>query len=585
MSEVFKGFRTALLHGAPGLTDGELLEAFVRRRDHAALAALVGRHGPLVWGVCRGLLPHAQDAEDAFQATFLILVRKAAVIRQPELVANWLHGVARHTARKARAVAARRRLHERQVLEMPEAIAPPSEPDSDLRPLIDRELSRLPEKYRILLLLCDLEGKTRKDVARQLNVPEGTIGGRLIRARALLARRLARLGRDLAGAAPAALLAWGAASASVPAAVMGRTLNAATAVAAGEAMATVVSPAVAALTEGVLTTMWHSKLKAALAVLLGLAACACVALAATRPASSEPPRDDPKPAAAKVEPPDAKAAPADAPALEVWWQDLASKDEAKASRALLAFSTRPRESIAFFKDHLKAVKLDADRLKKLVAELEDEKFPVRQAAAQQLIAEVEYQGQPALALLETYVKGEGNTLELKARLRKVLEKFPVAAKQPADPTAPANSFRYPTPQTSPYSAPPPKGTANFNQPVVVTSTTAPVTTTPANSLGTTTTSPMPVTTYGSSTSFGLPAPKTLYAYGSSNPAGGPAPGPSGPPPGPSGAWLRAVRAIALLESIGTPEARAILETLAAGEAEALPTQEARAALQRLGNAK
>src|SRR4051794_26726608 len=129
---------------------------------------------PIVWGVCRRLLPHEPDAEDAFQATFLVLVRKASAIRDPALVANWLYGVARQTARKARVVAARRRLRERQVLDMPEPVAPACQAEPDLRPLLDRELARLPEKYRVLILLCELEGKTRKEAARQLGVPEGT---------------------------------------------------------------------------------------------------------------------------------------------------------------------------------------------------------------------------------------------------------------------------------------------------------------------------------------------------------------------------------------------------------------------------
>src|SRR5579884_2815147 len=111
--------RTVLLHDGAGLTDGQLLGCFIEHRDQAAFAALVKRHGPMVWGVCRRLLPH-HDAEDAFQATFLVLVRKAASIRQRDIVANWLYGVAHQTALHSRRTTARRRTRERQVMQMPE---------------------------------------------------------------------------------------------------------------------------------------------------------------------------------------------------------------------------------------------------------------------------------------------------------------------------------------------------------------------------------------------------------------------------------------------------------------------------------
>src|ERR1700677_108051 len=121
MSTMIQHLRRTVLHDGAGLTDGELLQFFVGQQDNAALAALVRRHGPMVWGVCRRLLRAHQDAEDAFQATFLVLVRKAATIQHRELVGNWLYGVAHQTALKARAVAARRNLRERQVMDLPEA--------------------------------------------------------------------------------------------------------------------------------------------------------------------------------------------------------------------------------------------------------------------------------------------------------------------------------------------------------------------------------------------------------------------------------------------------------------------------------
>src|SRR5262249_27234943 len=153
----------------------QLLEGYVRGREEAAFAALVRRHGPMVWGVCRRVLHSHQDAEDAFQATFLVLVRKAASVVPREMVANWLYGVARQTALKARATTARRRAREKQVTAMPE---PPLEQQAlwdDLQPLLDQELGRLPDKYRAVIVLCDLEGKTRKEAARHFRLPEGTV--------------------------------------------------------------------------------------------------------------------------------------------------------------------------------------------------------------------------------------------------------------------------------------------------------------------------------------------------------------------------------------------------------------------------
>src|SRR5687768_12897578 len=140
--------RTVLLRDGAGLTDGQLLTDYLSRRDEAALAALVRRHGPMVWGVCRRVLRNYHDAEDAFQATFLVLVRKAASIAARELVANWLYGVAHQTALKARATAARRKERERHVTEMPEPAVTEQGLWCDLQPLLDEELSRLPDKYR-----------------------------------------------------------------------------------------------------------------------------------------------------------------------------------------------------------------------------------------------------------------------------------------------------------------------------------------------------------------------------------------------------------------------------------------------------
>jgi RNA polymerase sigma factor (sigma-70 family) len=263
-TSVIEHIRTVVADGV-GLRDGELLGRYVDRRDEAALAALVNRHAPMVWGVCRRQLSH-HDAEDAFQATFIVLVRKAASIAQREVVGNWLYGVAHQMALQARRSAARRRAREVQVTEMPDAEAPQEQP-ADLQPFLDEELSRLPDHYRTVIVLSDLEGRTRKEVAAQFGCPEGTVASRLARARSMLAKRLTQRGVALSGGALAVVLSQSTGSAGVPAAVVSSTIKAASLCAAGKAMMPV---KVAALAEGVLKAMLMSKLKAIVAVVLVL---------------------------------------------------------------------------------------------------------------------------------------------------------------------------------------------------------------------------------------------------------------------------------------------------------------------------
>ncbi len=272
LSEVVQHLRkTVLPRDGAGPTDEQLLEDYISRRDEAALAALVLRHGPMVWGVCRRVLSNYHDAEDAFQATFLVFVRKASSIASRELLANWLYGVAHQTAMKARVNVARRKIRERQVTDMPEPAVVEQVCWNDLQPLLDEELSRLPDLSRAVLVLCDLEGKTRKEAAQQLSLPEGTVASRLARARVLLAKRLSGRGVTLSGGALASALAHNVASAGVPDAVVSSTIRAASSFAAGQTAATgLVSANVAALTEGVLKAMFINKLKAVVAVVLVL---------------------------------------------------------------------------------------------------------------------------------------------------------------------------------------------------------------------------------------------------------------------------------------------------------------------------
>jgi RNA polymerase sigma factor (sigma-70 family) len=300
---VFRRLRAAaLLRDGAGMTDGELLEHYVRQRDGAAFAVLVRRHGPMVLGVCRRVLRNEADAEDAFQATFLVLVRKAHTVVPRALVGNWLYGVAHNTARKAKAMCTRRRAKERSAAQAA-AARRPAEGGERLGTLLDEELGRLPEKYRVPLVLCELEGRTVREAARHLGWPQGTVAGRLSRARALLARRLTQRGLALPAGALAAALAPGAAAACVPRPLVASTVRAAEAFAAGPAAPAGVSAEVAALTEGVLKAMLLSRLKLAPAVLLAVTLTALgLGYRGAPPVAARPPRPDrpadKKPAAA-----------------------------------------------------------------------------------------------------------------------------------------------------------------------------------------------------------------------------------------------------------------------------------------------
>jgi len=185
------------------LSDEQLLDRFLNRDDEAAEAAfraIVARHGPMVLGVCRHILSQHQDAEDAFQATFLVLARKAGSIRDRRVLARWLYEVAYRIAMRARTNGVRRRAHERQGGEMAATVTHDNHGWSELRPVLHDEVNRLPEKYRVPVILCYLEGKTNEEAALILEWPVGTVKGRLSRARELLRSRLTRRGLALSAA-------------------------------------------------------------------------------------------------------------------------------------------------------------------------------------------------------------------------------------------------------------------------------------------------------------------------------------------------------------------------------------------------
>jgi RNA polymerase sigma factor (sigma-70 family) len=251
--------------------DRQLLQRFVTAQDQAAFAALVRRHGPMVLGVCRRLLSDAHEAEDAFQATFLVLVHKARSVRRPERLGPWLHGVACRVAAQARD-AARRRARQREAANMPDSDPTVETVWRELRGVLDEELGRLAEKYRAPLVLHYLEGKSTEEVARQLGCARGTVLSRLARGRDRLRDRLVRRGVTLTVWGLALALAEKAAPAAVPAALAEGTVQ--------EAAAGVVPAAVAALTRGVLRAMLLSKLRVAGVVLLAVAAVAGIGVGA-----------------------------------------------------------------------------------------------------------------------------------------------------------------------------------------------------------------------------------------------------------------------------------------------------------------
>jgi RNA polymerase sigma factor (sigma-70 family) len=287
--------------GASGqLGDAELLGRFVAgRRDEAAeaaFAALMERHGPMVLGVCRRVLGDRHEAEDAFQATFLVLARKAGAIARREQLANWLHGVASRTALDARARTDRRRARERNASATAAVeVGPDDGPERvELRTILDEELDRLPASYRGPVILCELDGLSRQAAARRLGIPEGTLSSRLARAKDLLRHRLTR--RGLAPSAVAIEVVTQEARAFLlPPSLAGSTIHAAARVAAGASLAEAVSASVVTLTQGALSAMFLAKIKG---LAFGLAAAAAVTTGvgvlaqAPTPAPAPGPRED-----------------------------------------------------------------------------------------------------------------------------------------------------------------------------------------------------------------------------------------------------------------------------------------------------
>jgi RNA polymerase sigma factor (sigma-70 family) len=251
------------------LSDAQLLERFATRRDGPAFAALIKRHGAMVFGVCRRLLRHEQDAEDAFQATFVVLARKAASRRWHDSVGAFLYAVANRVALKARTLAKQRRIGQTEMHDVPAAQSVGEEPWRELWPLLDKELSRLPEKYRAPLVLCYLEGMTNEEAAQQLGRPVGTVCYHLSRGREMLKRHLMRRGLGLSAVGLAEVISHNA-TAAVPEALLALTLRAGLAAARLAGAVCNLTPPIAALVKGVLHEMLLTRLKIVMAAVLVL---------------------------------------------------------------------------------------------------------------------------------------------------------------------------------------------------------------------------------------------------------------------------------------------------------------------------
>jgi RNA polymerase sigma factor (sigma-70 family) len=280
--------KLAAAQAADPHSDRDLLDRFVARRDEGAFAALVERHGPMVLSICRRALRHSHDAEDAFQAAFLVLARKAASIRHKDSLGSWLHGVAYHVATNLRRGLARRRAHEVPLGEAGQAGTAVEATWREVRAVLDEELARLPERFRAPLILCYLEGRTRDEAAQELGWGLATLRGRLERGRELLRARLARRGLALAAPILAVALSERRAAAGIPPALAAATVRVATGGATGLA-----SARAGALALGVLRTMSWARLKVVALALLagaltaGTAALVFVGVAARHPHGEE----------------------------------------------------------------------------------------------------------------------------------------------------------------------------------------------------------------------------------------------------------------------------------------------------------
>ncbi len=330
---------------------GVALIRFVQHHDPEAFALIVQRYGPMVLGVCRRVLGATLDVEDAYQATFLVLVRRAHTVRPPEAVGSWLFAVADRTAVYTRAVRRRRSARFRPLDREP----PTAPPDSfDLRAALDVELAKLPVKFRDAVVLCVLEGRSLKDVAGSLGVPVGTLASRLARGRRMLADRLRERGFAVTGTGVFVLLASAGEGCAAP---------------EFDPLAASYAAGFAQLANGVMKMSLLLKLKLVTAVALGVLVCGLFGV------GREPgPAVSPTARAAPVPKVDARLSEAQVKECDGWWAQLVNP-HAESVQAALRFAKKPSEATLYLKHKLRPLKLDETEVKKLIARLfgEDEK--------------------------------------------------------------------------------------------------------------------------------------------------------------------------------------------------------------------
>ncbi len=519
--------RAAIQSPADG-PDADLLGRFVTTRDAGAFAELVRRHGPMVLGVCRRALGNTPDADDAFQAVWLVLVRKATSVSPRGAVGNWLYGVASRTATHARCAIARRRAAQRDLPDLPDP-QPPDPHAGELAAILDAELAHLPDKYRAAVVLCELEGRSLQETADQLGVPLGTVASRLARGRALLAERLKAKGFA------AALLAGVLTTATVPVSARQTDLVTALVTAAPQEVARPVSE----LTRGVLNAMLAHKLKvtAQVVAVLALAVGAVAWVAAGAP--QEPPAKEPPVTGLPIQPWEHGAnkmnmVRGEADAGERLWADL-YRDEPPALRAALDLAASPKMTIPLFQKNLKPLKTDKAEVKKWIADLGSEK----EAEWKPAYVALDYY-EPVLVMPPDEAWAEARSHRAQHRLAALLTGQPSVMgvidpvrENPSDLNVVrrGDGFRVVIWSENPFRKP-------FDPPARG----------PGRGAGDKEASEYPVATRV--TDVRRPA------------------------------WVRAVRAIVILDHIGTPDALAILKEMAGGHPDAPPTVLAKEAVAR-----
>lgn len=369
-------------------SDGAALTRFAQNHDSEAFAQLVERFGPMVQGVCKRVLGDTPDADDAYQATFVVLVRKARTVRPPEAVGSWLFAVAHRTAVYARTVMNRRSVKYRPLDREP-ANEPPRTPE--VLAALDTELAGLPDKYRDAVVLCELHGKSLKEAADALAVPVGTLASRLARGRQLLADRLKGKGFAVSAATISGMLAAGGMVKAVP-----------------EFNPLAVEAGSTQLADGVMKMALLSKLKLTTAGVLGALVAIAFAIGLL-PGSAAPVAN-----AAPVPKVDDKLSEKKAKEFNELWHEL-SDWRSNSSWAALGFLKNPMTTVAYFRTKLKPLKLEEKEAKQLIARLADDKDDVWKVAE----AELMYR-HPILAMKLPDIWVEAKTPEHKARLAIVL---------------------------------------------------------------------------------------------------------------------------------------------------------------------